>query len=173
MTTISVSNPGGENSLSYFDVAVSESDRLLNGLYDGYCLSPLISLSTNTDYSADVSGGLYVGDDLDPNGNGIPNECEVTSAPSPIEDAFALKARPNPFNPNTTIFFEVPVAGRGFHPPSPKPRKIHEMFDLSPEKKVVLHRSPARSPRSRKHDSRSRTVSRASRPGWKRASRAG
>ncbi len=50
------------------------------------------------------------GTSLDLNGDGIPDEC-VPTATTPEVQSYKLGAHPNPFNPRTSIFFDMPKAG--------------------------------------------------------------
>jgi hypothetical protein len=50
---------------------------------------------------------------LDGNGDSIPDECQVTAAPELTPNRYLLHpAIPNPFNPSTTIRFELQQAGK-------------------------------------------------------------
>ncbi len=52
------------------------------------------------------------GTSQDLNGDGIPDECVPTGVDTPQVTRYDLGAHPNPFNPRTTVFFDVVEDGR-------------------------------------------------------------
>ncbi len=80
-----------------------------NGIDDGEELGQNYEFDCNENWTLDACD-IASGYSLDLNLNGIPDECETTGVPERIGPRL-LGAYPNPFNPRTTIRFELPDAG--------------------------------------------------------------
>lgn len=94
--------------------------------WDVILAPPITDCNTNTiDDAIDISGGTS----QDCNSNGVPDECDIASgtsydinldtipdeclptASTPERPAYQLTAHPNPFNPRTSVWFDLPRSG--------------------------------------------------------------